>query len=215
VLFVLVVPKTSVILAGYAVEVPTSAEVQEQKQALGRQWYREWESWRQKWLAEHPGTTMVPEDVSDEFNKRQEQRLGVEQERIDEQYARARASQEVWTRRMARVSPSASMTFASIDLASSGMERQKSFLAACNQYQDDFAAWVRTKMRDEQRAQARGQSTPPGTKLDLADMPRFEYREEPLGAIAPRVALDVVLLAAVATLFFAAAYVSFLRYDVR
>jgi ABC-type transport system involved in multi-copper enzyme maturation permease subunit len=215
VLFVLVIPKTSVMVAGYAVNVPTSAEVQEKKQAIGRQWYREWEGWREKWLAEHSDQKTIPDDVADNFNKQQQEKLGHETERIDEDYARLQTRQETWTRRVARISPSASLTFASIDLASSGIERQKSFLVACGHYQDDFAAYVRGKLRDEARAQARGQAPPAGSKLDLHDMPQFHYTEETLDIILRRVGLDIVLLGAASLVFFAGAYVSFLRYDVR
>jgi ABC-type transport system involved in multi-copper enzyme maturation permease subunit len=217
VLFVLVIPKSSVMLAGYAVNVPTSAEIQEKKQAIGRQWYVEWEGWRQKWLAEHPGQTLIPDDVSDEFNKKQEEHLGTESRRIDQDYVRAQANQETWTRRVARLSPSASLTYASIDLANSGMQRQKSFLTACGEYQDAFAAYTRGKIRDEQRALARGQhpQTGPNGKLDLSDMPQMRYSEDPLGTIIHRAAFDVVLLGVLACVFFVGAYVSFLRYDVR
>ena len=58
-------------------------------------------------------------------------------------------------------------------------------------------------------------ATGSGGKLDLADLPQFQYAEESLGGIVSRAAFDVVLLGALATGFFGAAYVSFLRYDVR
>jgi hypothetical protein len=49
----------------------------------------------------------------------------------------------------------------------------------------------------------------------MSDRPRFEYREEGLGARVLATLPEFVLLLAGGLVFFVLAYVSFLRYDVR
>jgi ABC-type transport system involved in multi-copper enzyme maturation permease subunit len=49
----------------------------------------------------------------------------------------------------------------------------------------------------------------------MSDRPRFEYREEPLGGRVQAALPGFLLLLGYGLVFFALAYVSFLRYDVR
>jgi hypothetical protein len=51
--------------------------------------------------------------------------------------------------------------------------------------------------------------------VDVSDMPRFQYKEEPLAARIAGTIFPLGILAALALLAFAAAYFSFVKYDVR
>jgi ABC-type transport system involved in multi-copper enzyme maturation permease subunit len=53
------------------------------------------------------------------------------------------------------------------------------------------------------------------TAVDMSDRPRFEYREEGLGARAQAALPELLLLLGYGLVFFVLAYVSFLKYDVR
>jgi hypothetical protein len=53
------------------------------------------------------------------------------------------------------------------------------------------------------------------TAVDVSDMPRFQYKEEAVGARIAGALPPLGLLAGLGLLAFAAAYFSFVKYDVR
>ena len=52
-------------------------------------------------------------------------------------------------------------------------------------------------------------------KPDISDMPQFEFKPESLKASIARALPDILIMVLLIIVFFAGAFVSFLRYDVR
>jgi len=224
VLFVLVIPRVSVMLAAQAVPVPSGAEVEARKQALGRQWYREFFAELERWRQQHPEgpspptDEQVPQSVTEEINRRLEERFNLERRRLDEAYMMSQRRQLALATWVSRLSPMAVFSQAAMRLAHTGIDYQERFLQAAQEYQRQFADYIEAKMREERRQRAQGQSFRwggGGEKLDISDMPQFSFRPEPLGPSLRQMGVDIGVLVFYALLCFLGAYVSFLRYDVR
>ncbi len=111
------------------------------------------------------------------------------------------------------VSPLAVYTFAVTDLTSTGLRNQAHFGRLSGLWGQAFRDYSRHKI-------AALQAKDPtvdwwNTPVDMSDRPRFEYREEALGARISAALPGLALLLGYGLVFFALAYVSFVRYDVR
>jgi ABC-type transport system involved in multi-copper enzyme maturation, permease component len=115
--------------------------------------------------------------------------------------------------RLSMISPLADFTYLATDLSSTGMRNKAYFERLSGEWSRIFSDYEEKKMADMKRADPAVSVWE--AKVDVSDMPRFNYRQEPLGErLRPVLAPFAVLLIG-CILLFAAAYVSFIRYDVR
>ena len=111
------------------------------------------------------------------------------------------------------VSPLAGFTYLATDLSSTGMLNQGHFAGLVRAWGRNYGEYMQKRMAGMRQADPTMDLW--NTAVDVSDMPRFVYKEAPLadrlsGVIKPLIVLFGLGLAA-----FAAAYVSFIRYDVR
>ena len=122
---------------------------------------------------------------------------------------------------LSRISPAAAMTYASMNMAGTGIEGHEHFLALARAFKEKFVEYVDRKLKESGMMTAGGAmmvmagQRSPEKPVDISDLPAFQYAKERLSDILERVAVDLVLMALLTVLFFAGAYVSFLKYDVR
>lgn len=114
---------------------------------------------------------------------------------------------------LSMISPLADFTYLATDLSSTGMRNMAYFGRLSAEWDRTFSDYEEKKMAEMKRADPAVSVWE--AKADVGDMPGFNYRQEPLGerlqaGLAP---LAVLLIGCI--LLFAAAYVSFIRYDVR
>ena len=83
-------------------------------------------------------------------------------------------------------------------------------MASVRAFKPIFSKWLSSKM-----LQQFGPSGLVKVKVDLADMPQHAYKAEPLKTSLARTLPDYGWMAILAVIFFAGAYLSFRRYDVR
>jgi ABC-type transport system involved in multi-copper enzyme maturation permease subunit len=111
------------------------------------------------------------------------------------------------------ISPLADFTYLATDLTSTGLRNQTHF--------DQLRKlWERTYWDYVQARTSALQKRDPAvdwwnTPVDVGDMPRFQYKEEPLGVRIEGALPPLGILAGMALLVFDGAYVSFVKYDVR
>ena len=99
------------------------------------------------------------------------------------------------------------------DLTSTGMKNAAYFERVSGVWDRAFWDYARKKIAD---LQAKDPATDWwNTAVDMSDRPRFEYREEGLGARVQAALPEFLLLLGYGLVFFVLAYVSFLKYDVR
>ena len=102
--------------------------------------------------------------------------------------------------------------FSSMSLARTGFNEQERFLNSVRAYKSIFSKWINDKSEYLRRHPVK-----PGTqfKLDITDMPQLIFEPEPFGQSLGRVLPDIGSMVFLIIAFFAGAYVSFLKYDVR
>ena len=99
------------------------------------------------------------------------------------------------------------------DLTSTGLRDQAHFTLIRRLWERSYWDYVQARV-------AALQKTDPAvdwwnTAVDVSDMPRFQYKEEDLASRLKGVLLPLGILMAMAVAAFGAAYVSFVKYDVR
>lgn len=145
----------------------------------------------------------------DEANRVQGQKITA----VRNAAAKKEEAQTALARTISMASPLAVFTYLATDLTSTGMKNAAYFGRVSGVWDRAFWDYARKKIADLE-------AKDPGTDwwntaVDMSDRPRFEYREEGLGARVQAALPEFLLLLGYGLVFFVLAYVSFLRYDVR
>jgi ABC-type transport system involved in multi-copper enzyme maturation permease subunit len=223
ILAVLIVPRASVLLAGRAVDVPTVDEIGTKKSRLAHQL---WTEDRTKMASFKPATKdmslMVSEfnkfmsDIADERDRKMRE-LG---DQLNEERVNAQRRQQKVAFGLARVSPAAAFSLAVTTLAGTSLDIQDRYHNATIAYQQIFGKFMfqKTGLKLGGRVMAFRTTEQNGEKpkpIDPQELPAFEYSAATLADVLPSASLDLGLLALFNLVFFAGAFVAFLRYDVR
>lgn len=136
--------------------------------------------------------------------------ISLERDKIQSAYERKLRRQQEVAVYLSRVSPASSYIFAVVNLANTGIERQQTFLRDAKQYQKDYTDYIRMK---SSKMGGFNIFTKHKEEIDLSDMPRFQPRDPTLDASLSAVWIDILLLFVIGIVFFMAAYISFLRYE--
>jgi len=221
---VLIVPRTSVLLAGKAVDVPSAEYLAAQKSRFSRQ---TWSEDRQKMSNFKPSPEAKGEEMFKEFNKFMS-KLGEERDlkmkdfasRLNEARQNRMDAQLRLSLGIARVSPAATFSLAAMGLAGTSIELKQHYRKEAEGYQAAFAGFIREKtgmnpsggmimMRIETDRDEKPKPVNP------AELPEFRYSPMSLAMVGGSVVFDFGLLAFFNLLFFGGAFAAFLRYDVR
>ena len=145
----------------------------------------------------------------DEANRIQSEKITA----VRDAAAKKEEAQTALSRTISMASPLAVFTYLATDLTSTGMKNAAYFERVSGVWSRAFWDYARKKIAD---LQAKDPATDWwNTAADMSDRPRFEYREEGLGARVQAALPEFLLLLGTGLVFFVLAYVSFLRYDVR
>jgi ABC-type transport system involved in multi-copper enzyme maturation permease subunit len=240
VLLVLVVPSLSPYIASFLSPTPSRIQVEREVQRLGDtardDLGRKLEAERlREVLVRYP---VLAEKLSEADRKRLAERDPAAREAFE---AETKARQGAWdeanriqsdkidavrkaaalkdkaqtdlSRTISMISPLAVFTYLATDLTSTGMRNGAYFDRVGGVWDQAFWDYARKKIAE---LQAKDPATDWwNTAVDMSDRPRFEFREEQLGARVLATLPEFVVLLAGGLLFFVLAYVSFLGYDVR
>ncbi|RPH34997.1 ABC transporter permease [bacterium] len=130
----------------------------------------------------------------------------------------SKSTQVLLGREMAAFSPSALFAESMESTVESGVLHYNNFLKAARRYQQELAVYLENKYPlDKVHPVDRNVADPiiAGIKLDFGSIPKFADRSARLSEVAPAVIRNAAILALINVVLFAAAFVSFLRYDVR
>ncbi len=241
----LIIPRSAVLFAGRAVEVPSIDDISYQKRQLQMQLVSEDMKAIAKALGgESDGSSMSFEfneesDNPDEARKRMEERMEkfqrTQQELADarekkmadlseklntERYNRQRIQQR-WALGLARISPTSAFTLAITDLAGTSLDAEDQFMEAAQEYQRTFRAFQEEKAGMSGGGgfmivmRTEGDDQPEPEPIKASELPVFEYQPPQLASIMPSLTLDFGLLVFFNLVFFGCAFIAFLRYDVR
>jgi len=231
---VLVVPRSSVLLAARAVDVPSVDEALSERSRLRSQLWNE----DRKKIREFMREGMAQAEQSDDPQAAMQSRIGrfntwfdelsAEREEkvavLDARLAEERANRQRWQQRLAfglaRVSPASAFSLAAASLAGTSLELPQHYLDRIHAYQERFAAFQRKKtgrrggsMRIVIKTGDDDEEEP--GPIDAAELPAFAYEPPPLDRALRAAVGDLSLLVMYVLLFFTGSFVAFLRYDVR
>ena len=129
------------------------------------------------------------------------------QEQIQSDYERRVDGQIRVATWLSRISPASSLIFASGEMANTGVRQLRAFRKNLQNYRIQFVNYAEDKWIERARQG--------GGEISTADYPRFVQFGADLGDRVGAALPDLGLLALWNVVFFAAAYVGFLKYDVR
>ena len=128
----------------------------------------------------------------------------------EEHQAKSRKQQQL-ALNLSRISPVSTMTFGAMRLGKTGIEEHERFLNSVKTYKPAFTKWVNSKMMKSINFNDPANQPKP----DISDMPRHEFKPESLRVSFAKALPDFLVMVLMIIVFFAGAFVSFLRYDVR
>ena len=145
-----------------------------------------------------------------EANRIQREKAAV----LEEDLSRKEAAQTGLARDISMISPLADFSYLATDLSSTGTRNRVHFGRLARLWGQGFYQDYQPKKVAELRAKDPTMDTS-NTAVDMTDAPRFRYTEEGLGGRVRAALPPFAVLLGYGVVLFAAAYVSFIRYDVR
>ena len=235
---VLIVPRASVLLAARSVAVPSTDALLSQRSLLWAQLWRDDQNEINRFMREQmsmPDGDMDPaaqqaamQNSVAAFNQRfddlaeeRTRKIGALEARLNED----RANRQRWQQRLAlglsRISPASTFSLATAQLAGTSLDLPDDYRNAVRAYQEQYAAFQQEKTGRSSGGvrmvvkMSNGEDEEPPSALNLSEMPAFQWNAPPLQQVIRAGIFDISLLALFNVLFFAGAFVAFLRYDVR
>lgn len=220
---VLIVPRSAILIAGRAVDVPSLDEINAKKFRYSEQLFAED---RLKMAAFTPGNTGDMQKMVQEFQKfmgtiadERQKKIDEFSSRLDEERSNAQAVQAEVALGIARVSPSASFSLAASNLAGTSVSMKDRYLAAARGYQQTFGRFMldKTGMNPGGGMVFRvktGDADKPAP-IDTHELPVFNSPPAALAGVFPPAIPDLGLLALWVIVFFGVAHAAFRRYDLR
>ena len=242
---VFVIPRTAVLFAGRAVDVPSYDEIAYQKrQKLTQLVQEDMEELAKALGGESSGgsfsITMTEESEDpgeaqermqermqrfmakqQELSDRRDEEMGKLNEQLNTDRYNRQVVQQQWAFGLARISPVSAFTLAITTLAGTSLSAEAHFMDAARSYQQSFKTFqeekagmssgtgfmivMRTSDEEEEEPEP----------IDIAEVPQFSYEKASLQETMPATFWNVGLLFVFSLVFFVAAYVAFLRYDLR
>jgi len=218
VIFVTIIPKVSVLTAAQLKPIPSVHEITAKKDAFLQQIQGER---IKKTFAFIQGNPPKPGQSANDYretfrkwleNYQQEVAAKIDANNADleRDYQMKKNSQERLALNLSRISPASALTFSTMSLARTGLDEHDRFLASIRAYKPIFTKWANSNMLKNLNFQ-----THKTGKVVLDDMPQHKFEPEILSKSLARTLPDFGTMIVLIIVFFAGAYVSFLKYDVR
>jgi ABC-type transport system involved in multi-copper enzyme maturation permease subunit len=222
---VMIVPRTAVLLAGRAVDVPSVDELVSQKSRYSASLWQEHRKKMADWRAPE-GTEM--NKVFEKFQKfmsdldaERTKKMDEFSRQLNERRTNAQAAQERLAFGIARVSPSAVFSLLSTSIASTGVGLKDDYKEQATRYQKQYAEFISGKTGQNpsgsfmMRMTTDDDDAKEKKKINTAEIPVFNFVQSPVEAAFGGIATDFGILALFNLVFFAGAFAAFLRFDAR
>ena len=240
VVLVLVLPNISPFLAAQIYRIPSAAKIQQQRTKIESDDRDEIIRNRQRQMLQSTfsdvgmvmGSTTNQSDLQAKiagdlaFRERYAQYqkawdamvrdVNIEQRKIgaaiQESFDNQSHHQEVFATVLASLSPLSNFVFAATDAADIGLQSDKEWDSQSWRYSRSLAEYSDQRYNEEKQKNPAFDSN---DYLDLRARPRFQFQPPPFSTRLDRILIPFGVLVIFNLLFFAGAFVSFLRYDVR
>jgi len=237
ILLVLIIPKLGVLASSQIVPVPQAAEIEGRIDAFSKDaWNTHWEEMEDIWQERNANRGDV-EGIEDDdlwayMEEDDERRSAVEasiekyRADVEDDLRKRRYGQRKLAFLLSRFSPVSSYQLAVMDLAGTDIDLKPRNVDAMREFRTDFNDAIKKKQQED--GQTGGimisitdeggfelQDRRDKTTLDLSDLPRFAPPRVKTGEAVNAALVDSGLLMVLTLGVFAAAFVAFVRYDVR
>jgi ABC-type transport system involved in multi-copper enzyme maturation permease subunit len=214
VILVAIVPKLAVLAAQRISPVESQQEFELKKVQIQRQGSVEAQLDYARYVEEH-NNAMPPLSVYLEVVGRVRDKQNRALKQLEDEYWRQLQLQQRWALRLSRLSPAGSAEYAAMSLARTGLERDLRFQLALRDFRSEFTRYYDRKGQELVALSRDRSSSTSGVKQNFSDLPVFTFQEEPFGTSLDEALPDAGFLLIWSLALFVAAYVCFLRYDVR
>ncbi len=220
---VLIIPRTSVLLAGRAVDVPSVDETASQKYRLRIQLFTEEMKKLRDFKAENSSDVqkMMEEFqkfmavLSEERSKKQD----AFNRKLNEERRNRQNIQEKLAFNLARISPASVFSLAALNLAGTSIDLKQAYYNSAASYQKIYADFLRNKLDGAlpeagivMRTINNDEEVKP---IDPHELPVFKYQGPAVSETIRAAIVDFTILFVFNLLFFLGALFAFIRYDVR
>ena len=221
VLIALVIPNLSPYFASQIVPVRSMQSVEKEKRTIEQQEtakvVKEFEEWREK-KEEEGGIDWNSKEVTEYIRGLRERILvsiAKKQAKLVAEFKRSMDNQVSLASNLSRLSPLSSFVYAATEISGTGSKERDHFMESIDRHHRDWQKYVEDKIVEFQEQQRKRQQGEDPEPFDPSDYPRFIHKTIALKDQFQGTLRDVLVLAAWNIIFFMAAYLSFLRYDVR
>lgn len=219
---IIIIPRLSVITAGAAIKVPALDEINSSKARFAGQI---WKEDREKMGNYKPASLGSPEEMMKGLNKFMQELADNRESKIREHSTRlneARVNKQAEMRSLAftiaRISPITSFSIASSELANTSLNLEKSFRESAEAYQKEYSDFIYSKTGMRMGGVIRFRQVDDGEEakpINVNELPVFQYKAPLTSIIISRALYDMAILAVFNMLFFAGAFYSFRKFDLR
>jgi len=224
ILSVMIIPRTAVLLAGRAVDVPSFDEIYSQRSRYAASLWQEDRRAMSNYQVP-PGAPMQQairgfQAFMADLNESRDKKTREFARRLEEDRQNKQSVQEQVAFGLARVSPSATFSLAAMTLSGTGIHLKDEFTRSAQRYQQAFSEFLKEKTGVTPSGGlifrvSTDSTTKAKPQVQLAEIPVFTFDQPMLSAILGNAAIDFSILVLFNLVFFVGAFVAFLRYDVR
>lgn len=242
VLFVLIIPRAGVMIAGQIVPVPRVAEIEGQRDAFAKDlWATFSQESMERWDAYNSSSDdgdsvsfeMDDEKLWQHMQEEDSARKVVEKQiedyetRLQEELRQRKAEQERLAFSLSRFSPTSAYQLAAMTLSGTDIDLKSRNLDVMQNYRNQFTNYVEDKIEEtndlsgvmmvefDSEKGVKVNNKRNDKVLDTSDMPRYAPAEQPLAASLASIVIDGGILALFILLGFVGAYIRMIKYDVR
>lgn len=226
-----IVPRASVLLAARSVDVPSVDEIAYKKSGLNAQLLNEFHEGMQDYKI--PPPSAAGDDPIKHFNEYidslsniMDTKLQALSSRLNEERHNRQKTQENLAFVLARISPVTSFSLASSSLAGTSIRLKNQFYEEAAAYQGTFGEFIKEKtgMNTGGMLKIRASASCGGgdegdeekpEKIDARELPDFRFTNRNFKSSLASALPDMGLLSFLNIIFFAGAFIAFVRYDVR
>jgi len=224
VLFVLVVPKASMMIAAEVYPIPGINEVRAQQFQLQRNyrnqlWTKTADEFR-KIQGEFSGQDRWRKirEIRDQIREEMEPAFLQQNEKLITDFKQQQANLTNLAMSISRISPASALTYVGLNLAGTGFHNQENFLNQLTSYRERFTKFTELQTEKEMQSNTRrGFMHGPTAQgqLDISLIPTFRFENMSFGESLSLALIDLLMMVIISIVFYALAFVLFLRYDVR
>jgi len=222
-----IIPRTSVLLAARSVDVLSVDEIAYRKAVLSSQLNLEFREGLKKTMMASGGScgTDHIRTINETIDSLSNIRSSIMDElssRLTEQRHNAQRIQENLSLGLSRVSPLTSFSLAAANLAGTSPKLKDRFYEAALHYQDQFGQFIKEKTGLRPGGGLRikasiddGSEQEKPKPIDTGELPAFEFAGNNVEQSVKAAIVDMGILSMFNIIFFAGAFIAFVRYDLR